>query len=144
MKHKAKAKKKNELAFTLIEVMFGVAIFAIALFGVMMTLGYSLTMSTFSDNRAIAMNKAQRVIEELRRVADTNGLAALQATANNNWTTFTNPNLNNTTSTLDSENITVTAPNGWAADPVSIRVSVNWAEKGKNTVYAVDTMVTDR
>lgn len=144
MKQKTKLKKRNEKAFTLIEVMFGVAIFAIALFGVMMTLGYSLTMSTFADNRAIAMNKAQRVIEELRRVADINGLAALPATANNNWTTFTNPNLNNTTSTLDSENITVTAPNGWAVDPVSIRVLVTWNEKGKNTVYAVDTMVTDR
>jgi len=152
MKHKVKEGGKNEQGFTLIEVAMGIAIFAIAVVGIMMTLGHSLTMSTFANNRATAMNKTQYVIEEVRWLADTTGLVIMVTTARNrNWNTWVaqnwvvqDPNY----VALESENINVTDLNGNNlvnnADPLPVRVSISWSEKGKNTNYAVDTMVTQR
>jgi type II secretory pathway pseudopilin PulG len=150
-KRKIKIEKNSERAFTLVEVMFGITIFALALFGVMMTLGYSLTMSSFANNRAIAMNKAQQIIEALRREADTNGLTSAVNRANTNtpnyWETFTSQNLDGTQNTLENERIFVEDPDGGQVNntnPAEIRVRITWNEKGKNTIHAVDTMVTDR
>src|SRR3990167_7414551 len=116
MKYKVKEEKKNEQGFTLIEVAMGIAIFAIAVVGIMMTLGHSLTMSTFANNRATAMNKTQYVIEEVRWLADTTGLVIMVTTARNrNWNTWVaqnwvvqDPNY----VALESENINVTDLNG--------------------------------
>src|SRR3989338_509934 len=58
------SRKKKEInlrsltGFTLIEVMVGIALFATALFPVMLMLGKSLTFGSFSHNRTIAMNEA--------------------------------------------------------------------------------------
>ena len=118
----------------------GIAIFAIAVVGIMMTLGHSLTMSTFANNRALAMNKAQGVLEEIRRVADQNGPAAVAA---GDWTNWVAANVtNNPSDILDNELVMVTDLGG--GNPRGIQVTITWNEKGKQTTYAVSTMVTQR
>ena len=140
MKHKVKEGGENEQGFTLIEVAMGIAIFAIAVVGIMMTLGHSLTMSTFANNRALAMNKAQGVLEEIRRVADQNGPAAVAA---GDWTNWVAANVtNNPSDILDNELVMVTDLGG--GNPRGIQVTITWNEKGKQTTYAVSTMVTQR
>ena len=91
-------------------------------------------------------------MEEIRRVADTNGLAAVPATANGtNWPYWANQNLGinpaNITS-LANEAITITDLNNNAlvnnANPLPVRIRVNWTEKGKASSYVIDTLITQR
>ena len=121
--------------FTLLEVMFGISLFALALFPTLTILGQSLTFGSYANNRAIAMNEARRVIEDIRRIADTSGLSAL---VGQTWTG----------TSLTGEGISVSDlsnnPLQNNADPLPIRVTVTWTEKGKTTSYRVETMVTDR
>lgn len=133
---------KSLTGFTLMELMIGVSLFSIALFGMMMLLGASLALGKFSNDRTIAMNETRRVIEEIRHVADTNGLIAVAGT---NWTAWANQNLNNV---LDNQVTMVTDLQGNPlqnnADPLPIRIRMDWTEKGKATTYSVDTLVTKR
>ena len=126
---------KEKKGFTLLELTVGIAIFSFALFPMMMVLSQSLTFGTFANNRAIAMNEARRVTEDIRRVADTNGLASLIGMT---WSG----------TVLPSESISVTDlsnnPLANNADPLPVRVTISWGEKGKTTLYRIDTKVTQR
>ena len=125
----------KKAGFTLLEVMFGIFIFVLALFPMMIILGQSLTFGTFSNNRTIAMNEARRVVEDIRRIADTNGLSALVGVS---WTG----------AVLPGEAISVTDLLNSAlqnnADPLPVRVTIVWTEKTRSCSYRVETMVTDR
>ena len=129
---KSSSKKRG---FTLLEVMCGISLFALALFPTLTVLAQSLTFGTYANNRAIAMNEARRVIENMRRIADTSGLDALIGLT---WTG----------TSLTGEGISVSDLSNNAlvnnTDPLPIRVTVTWTEKGKTTLYRVETMVTDR
>ena len=117
------------------ELMIGIALFSIALFGIMLLLSQSLALGKFSNNRIVAVNEARRVIEDIRHTADTNGLTGVSATFPNGWA----QNL----STLPSGTATLTYLQN-SVDPLPIRVTVNWAEKGKSAAYSVETLVTKR
>ncbi len=121
--------------FTFLELMVGISIFTFALFPMMLMLTQSLAFGTMAGNRTIAMNEARRVMEDIRRVADTNGLASLVGMS---WTG----------TSLSSETISVTDSSGNAlqnnADPLPVRVTVSWSEKGKTTLYRIQTLVTQR
>jgi len=126
---------KGKKGFTLLELTVGIAIFTFALFPMMLVLSQSLTFGTFANNRTIAMNEARRVVEDIRRVTDTNGLANLVGMT---WSG----------TVLPSESISVTDLSGNAlqnnANPLPVRVTISWGEKGKTTLYQVDTKVTQR
>src|SRR3989338_8137190 len=94
--------QKSKSGFTLVEFTFGAAIFAIAVFGTIALLGESLSFGKFSNSQMIAMNETRRVLEEIRHVADTDGLANV---ADNDWTAWASQNLNNP---LENQAITVT------------------------------------
>ena len=127
--------KKSKKGFTLIEMMAGIALFSIALFPMLMVLSQSLTFGTFANNRTMAMNEARRVIEDIRRVTDTNGLSSLVGMT---WSG----------TSLSSETISVTDLSNNAlqnnADPLPVRITITWSEKGKTTLYRVETLVTKR
>lgn len=135
-------KGRTKKGFTLVEMMIGSVLFATALFGLMFVIGESLALGKAAENRTIALNESRRVLEEIRNVANTSGLATVAST---NWTTWATANLSNT---LANESTAVTDLNGNAlvnnADPLPVRVTTNWTEKGKTTVYTVDTLVTQR
>ena len=139
IKEKARTRKRG---FTLIELMMGVSLCSIALFGTMLIIGQSLAMGGFTGNRAIAMNEMRQVVEESGRVTDNDGVATMVST---NWTNWATQNLNNT---LENQSVAVTNSAGGTllnnANPLPIRITINWTEKGKATVYSVDTMVTQR
>ena len=128
-------RKKSKTGFTLVELMAGIALFSFALFPMMMLLSQSLTFGTFANNRTIAMNEARRVVEDIRRVADTNGLAGLVGMS---WTG----------SAITGETVSVTDLSNNSlqnnADPLPVRVTITWPEKGKTTIYRVETLVTQR
>ncbi len=125
--------------FTLMEVMVAISIFAIALLGTLALMGQSMAFGKYANNRTIAQNEARRVFENVRRVADASGLATVAST-----------NFNETLSdnTLKSGTIAVTDLSGNAltnnADPLPVRVTVSWSQKGQTLTYILDTMVTQR
>ncbi|MBI4395082.1 MAG: hypothetical protein HY583_02680 [Candidatus Omnitrophica bacterium] len=141
-KQKRKENIRKKAAFTLIELTIGISLFTLALFGIIALLGDSLAFGKLSGSRLIVMNETRRVLEEIRRVADTGGLSQV---ASDNWTNWASQNLNNT---LTSQNVAVTDTSGNAlinnADPLPVRVTMTWTEKGKINTYSVDTMVTKR
>ncbi len=130
-----KKEKKTKKGFTLLELMVGISIFTFALFPMMMMLSQSLTFGSTTANRTIALNEARRVTEDIRRVADTNGLVSLVGMS---WTG----------TSLPSETIAVTDSSGNAlqnnADPLPVRVTISWSEKGKTSLYRIQTLVTQR
>ena len=130
-------KRENKFltGFTLIEMMAGIALFSFALFPMLMLLSQSLTFGTFANNRTIAMNEARRVVEDIRRVADTNGLASLVGM------TWTGTSLPNATISVTDFSDNALQNN---ANPLSVRVAINWTDKGKAAAYRVDTLVTPR
>ena len=131
--------KGNAKGFTLIEVMVAIGIFSIAIFGTLALIGQSMSFGKYTSNQTIAANEARRVFENVRRVADLNGLASVAST---NF----NETLSN--STLQSGTITVTDLSGNAltnnADPLPVRVTVSWIQKGQTLTYILNTMVTQR
>src|SRR3989338_1914398 len=137
------ARKQNwgrqEKGFTFIELMLGISIFVTALFGLMYVLAQSLAMGQFSNDRTIAMNDARRGVEEIRNVADSSGLPTVVGT---NWVTWANVNLANA---LSGETVSVTDRQGNSlpvdTDPLPVRVSISWTEKGKASFFNIDTLV---
>ena len=131
--------KINKKGFTLIEVMVAIGIFAFAVFGTLALIGQSMAFGKASNNQTVAVNEAKRVLENVRRVADTSGLATVAST-----------NFNETlsSSVLPSGTVVVTDLSGNAlvnnADPLPVRVTVSWTQKGQTINYSMDTMVTQR
>ena len=131
--------KVSKKGFTLIEVMVAIGIFAIAVFGTLALIGQSISFGKHTHNQTIAANEAKRVLENVRRVADASGLATV---ASNNFNETLNSSL------LQSGTVTVTDLSGNSlvsnADPLPVRVTVSWTQKGQATTYKLDTMVTQR
>ena len=139
MKKQTKIKKlgskRSKRGFTLLETVMGMGLFATALFGILMVLVESLAFGKYAQDRTIAIHEARRVVEDIRRIADTSGLASLVGAS---WTS----------SELPSETISVTDFSNQAlqnnADPLSVRVNIGWNEKGRTNNYQVETLVTQR
>ena len=122
--------RRPKTGFTLMELMIGVALFSFALFGMMALLGETLAMGKFSEGRLIAMNEARRVIEAIRREADTNvnGLAGTANTINQtNWTQGGNTLTNKAVTGTDTNDNRL--PNN--DDLLPVRAKGSWTVKGK-------------
>ena len=132
-------RKQNRKGFSLIEVMFAISIFAFALFGTLALIGQSIAFGKFTNSQTIATNEARRVLENVRRIADTSGLATVAST---NFSETLN------SSVLQDGTVTVTDLSGNSlvnnADPLPVRVKVSWTQKGQTLAYNLDTMVTQR
>ena len=132
-------RKQNRKGFSLIEVMFAISIFAFALFGTLALIGQSMAFGKFTNSQTIATNEARRVLENVRRIADTSGLATVAST---NFSETLN------SSVLQDGTVTVTDLSGNSlvnnADPLPVRVKVSWEQKGQTLAYNLDTMVTQR
>lgn len=127
-----KKNRQNNQGFTLMETVVGVGLFALALFFSLQTMSFSLEFGQSSGDRMTAINETRRVLEQMRRAADVNGLASVANTA---WTTG---------NALPGQNVVVTYPQGAGLNPLPVRVSMNWTEKGKAISHTIDTLITDR
>lgn len=125
-------KDLREKGFTLMETVIAVGLFAISLFFSLQLMSHSLSFGETSENRAIAINETRQVLEQIRREADINGPASV---ANTQWATGT---------VLPGQNVVVTYPQGTGLNPLPVRVSMNWNEKGKPSSHTVDTLITTR
>lgn len=122
---------KSKKGLTLLELVIGVAIFIVAIVSLLGAYMGALTMSEGSRNLNTAINDATRVIEEMRNIP----FASITLT---NWTTWAS---NNGANTLEDETITTTYQ---GTDPLTVTVTVNWTEKGRQRNTALVTAITQR
>ena len=135
---------KSERGFTLIEIMITVAIMSVALIGLL----YANTKIQQSGNvafeRAVAMQHANQVIENMRNLAVTS-LATVTGTFTNGGTVASSYyTQTSATESLPSEAVTVSYVST-SADPLDTTVTVTWSAGGVRTVSkSVRTLITKR
>ena len=127
-------KEWTNKGFSLIETTIGIALFAIALLGMLMLMNYSLAFGQSSNSREKAINDARRILEQIRTKANNNGLSSVTGTSQATWNSFLSGG-------LPQESASVTSS---GTDPLTVTVSVSWQEKGKAAIYTAATLVTKR
>ncbi|OGW80895.1 MAG: hypothetical protein A3G33_05795 [Omnitrophica bacterium RIFCSPLOWO2_12_FULL_44_17] len=134
-------KTNSKTGFTLMETVIAIGLFAIALFGILSLIDSSLSLGEFSENRSKAINKARQVMEEVRTVIENNGLSITHGA--DSWATWISANIS---STIPSEQISVTFPgvSGTIPNPLPVKVNVSWSEKGKMITHSVEALMTNR
>ncbi|MCD6094197.1 MAG: type II secretion system protein [Candidatus Omnitrophica bacterium] len=121
--------------FTLLELICAVAILVVALVGLLSSYTGSLNLIQANTNTSIAVNEAQRIIEEMRK-------RNLRANiVSEDWPAWV---ISEGCNCLSNESINVTYPDGTDADPLQILVRVNWTEKGRARNVELVTLLTER
>ncbi len=123
-------KKKG---FTLLELICAVAILITALVGLLSSYAGCFNLVQSSTNTSIAVNEAQRIMEEMRR-------RNLTDIVNEKWQDWVEDEGCNC---LNKEKIIV----GYldkTADPLQISVKVSWKEKKRTRNVELVTLLTER
>jgi type II secretory pathway pseudopilin PulG len=133
-----KRHKDSEKGFSLVETVVGIGLFAVALFGIVSLIAFSLNMSDFSQNRMDAADHGRRVLEGIRKEIDRNTISTARAISD--WPA----QVGLSPLPLDGESVIVTISDPFTSDPVEVKVTIMWTEKGKSVSYDVNTLMTDR
>ncbi len=133
--HKPHKLNKRQLGFTLIELICAVAILVTALVGLLSSYSGCFNLVQSSANTSIALNEAQRIMEDARK-------RNLRANiVNENWPAWI---VNQGCNCLNSETINVSYPDGAGTNPLQILVRVDWIEKGRSRNVQLVTLLTER
>ncbi|OGW80902.1 MAG: hypothetical protein A3G33_05760 [Omnitrophica bacterium RIFCSPLOWO2_12_FULL_44_17] len=127
------------------ETVFAIGLFGIALISLLTAIDYSLAMNKFAQNRSIAIQQVERVIERVRRKVNAIGLSDADEVAYKICTTseaIGNYAINSTLLPWESFNDNL-CPNG-VSDPLPIKVTVSWTEKNRTVSHSVETKMTQR
>lgn len=116
---------KNKKGFTLIELMVAVLITALVVMGSLLSFMHLMILADASANLTIAVNDAQLVLEQLKRIPYGSILS------------YVAPDLSNLPN--DSEAITLTRSVG--ENLATVSVSVSWLEKGHTRSYVLSTCI---
>ena len=135
---------KSEKGFTLIEIMITVAIMSVALIGLLYANTKMQQSGAAAFERAVAMQHANQVIENMRNLAATS-LATVTTTFTNGGTVASSYyTQTSSTESLPSEAVTVSYVST-AADPLDTTVTVTWLSNGVRTVSkSLRTLITER
>lgn len=139
---------KKDAGFTLLELMIGAAILITAITVLLATYVATSSLIETSRNTTTALNDISRVIEQLRNNAST----SFSSVTSTDWTTWASQNGSNT---LTSEQVSVCFYNSGgvllfcgvgatSANPLEVRVTVNWTERNRARSEQVVTLVTNR
>lgn len=132
------AKQRNlKNGFTLLELLVTSSILVVILVGTLLLFINSAFLLESSKNTIIALNHAQTVLEEVRKVSS----SSLNNVVSVNWPTWA---ANNGLNTLKEENIQVSIVNP-SADPLDITVTLNWKDRmGRARAINLRQLVTQR
>jgi len=131
--------KNNCSGFTLVEGLFAIVLMTIVIAAVGSSFQYAASMNAFAQDKIAAANDAEKTMEEVRRVANSSGLAATSTAST--WTTWISAQ---TFSGLPDESVAVTFPAGTAGDPLQVLVTVTWSEKSATRAFKLYSLVTKR
>ena len=139
--------KKRLEGLTLIEILFAVGILAILLAAILGGFGQLATTESSLKYQASAVNDAKKIMEQVRLVADEQGLTGQNSVTDTSyWDNEGGTGWIETESfsSLPGATRSVTFPDGTSEDPLHVRVTISWQEKGANKSYSLDTFVTKR
>ena len=127
---------KGEKGFSLVEAILTVGLCSIAMLMLIGAICYSLFLNAETKNRLVALNEARRVVEQVRRVADTYGLTGAGSVTSPNvpWNSYIQ-------NILTNETVQVTTS---GTDPLSVIVTIGWLEKARSQSLHLTTKVTNR
>jgi len=117
---------KQHCGFTLIEVMISVAILAIVVTSLLMSMVYCLILNQTSSNLIVAAGDAQAVLEDIKGLPD----------VYNSLDNYVIPGFDN----LDNEEISVTV-NQISTGLKEIIVDVEWLEKQRENSFQLLTRI---
>lgn len=129
---------KNQAGFTLIEIMIAMCVSVVAILGFITAVTSIRQSSEGAYERTIALQDANRVIEQMRDAA-TSGTFPDNVTAS-----YPNNGTVSGFSNLTSEQVTVAYANS-TANPLDVTVTVTWLEHGRRSMTkAIRTYITQR
>ncbi len=138
--------KTSKKGLSLIEVLF-----AMGILGIVLTfIGYAFTQSAYqgasTKNKIGAMNDVKKMLEQVRTVADKNGLTGPNSVTDGTyWTNAGNGWLETQTfSNLSTPARTIIFPSGTGGNPLRVRATVTWQEKTGTRSYFMETLATKR
>lgn len=138
MDREGEMNKDTDDGLSLIEVLLALAIMAIVLYSLGGGFDNASSVNVTTVNRTSAMQDARKIVEHVRMMAEEQGLSAVTNSSYwTNWFANTDFDLNNATRQ-------VSFPDGTTADPLRVRVTVSWPEKGGSKQYSLETLVTKR
>ncbi len=127
---------KCKNGFTLLELLLSCFILVLASVSILLMFITSIFLLEDSRHATVALNDAQTVLEEIRRVAN----ASLSNVVSTDWQDWAEGKGLNT---LNEENIQVTYANP-SSDPLEINVTVNWKEKTRARALKLKQLITQR
>jgi prepilin-type N-terminal cleavage/methylation domain-containing protein len=129
---------KGQTGFTLIEIMIAMSVSVIAILGFITAVTSIRQSSEGAYERTIAMQDANRVIEQMRDTS-TSGTFPDNVTA-----AYPNNTAVSGFSSLTSEQVTVSYAST-TADPLDVTVTVTWLAHGRRSMSkAIRTFITQR
>lgn len=127
---------KCKNGFTLLELLISCFILVFASASILLMFITSTFLLDDSRHATVALNDAQTVLEEIRRVAN----ASLSNVVSTDWQNWA---AGNGLNTLNEENIQVTFADS-SSDPLEVNVSVNWNEKTRARALKLKQIITQR
>lgn len=132
----------QEKGFTLIELMLAAAVVIIALLGIMSANLVTERHSEAAFERTLAMQDANRAVEELRDAANTGSSQNFQTDVQNAVTTVLPTIVSLPASHNEQIAVSYVDVN---ADPLDVTVTVTWNEQGlRATSVSLRTLITKR
>lgn len=135
-------KINEQSGLTLVEVLFAAALLVVIIVSVAKISQNSSSLTALAQSKMVAAQDAEKVMEEVRRVANTTGLSGTNSVTDASyWTTWI---ASQAFTTLPSESVNVTFPSGTNENPLSVLVQVSWSEKNSTKTYQLYNLVTQR
>ena len=130
--------RKKEEGFTLIEIMIAMCVSVIAILGFITAITSIRQASESAYERTIALQDANRVIEQMRNTATSGTFPGVVTTAYPNNATVSG------FSNLTNEQVAVGYANT-TANPLDVTVTVTWLEHGRRAMTkSIRTFITQR
>jgi len=147
-------KISRKKGFTLIEVVIATGVLGFVALAIMFGVVASHNLSKIVVERRTAVYHAEKTLEHMRRLTNTQPLQEDCVTGTwspANWTTWAATDESDTYSgepgggcnTLDQEVVTVTVPNT-GADPLDVTITVQWQTGGRNLQKQLWALVAKR
>lgn len=142
MRRERHERRAGSGGFTFLELVLAIALASLIIWAVAGGFQYAAALSALSQNKQAAVSDAEKIMEEVRRVADSAGLSGTGSASDANyWTAWV---AGQSFSSLPSATRVVDFPEGMSTELLTVRVTVGWKEKDADRSVQLLTKVIPR